>query len=119
VKRTKPLEALLDDYRDAATSHGTATRDGKHRAANRAADRLADIVRELRTRDAQERAAFLELMEDPDIGVRCWASTHALEFSPTRAEAVLEAIAAGRSSFEELSAHHALEEWRSGRLTPP
>ena len=117
--RRKGVNELVSDYRRAAIAHKTAKRAGDHRTANRAYGRLAKITIELRDRNEDEQTRFLELMDDPDIGVKLWAATHALEFAPARAEQVLKALAAGPESLEEMEARIVLEEWRKGRLRPP
>lgn len=119
VPSSTPIDQLLEDYKIAANTHRVASREGDHERANQASERLASVVRELRNRTEKERAAFLDLLDDPNVEIRGWAAAHALEFAPDRAEQVLEQIAAGAKSLEEFSARMVLQEWRAGRLRFP
>jgi hypothetical protein len=106
------LDALLKEYADAALVHRTASREGKHKIANRAYHRISTVMRELRERGPHALSALLRLLEDERIEVRGWAAAHALEFAPDRAVHVLECIASGPASLEELSAKMVLQQWR-------
>lgn len=108
------LEALLAEYADAALTHRRASREGKHKIANRAYERLSAVVRELRGRGADAQSALLRLLNDERIEVRGWVAAHVLEFAPDRALGVLEEIASGPASLEEFSAKVVLQQWRSG-----
>lgn len=110
------LEELLQVYREAALEHRSASRSGDSRKANRAYLRLIAVIRELRRRGPDAHKALLRLLEDRRTEVRGWAAAHALEIAPKQAVKVLEEIASGPSSLEELSAQMVLREWRSGRL---
>lgn len=113
------LDSLLAEYADAAVTQRRASREGKHKVANPAYERLSAVVRELRARGPDGPDALLRLLSDPRIEVRGWAAAHALEFAPERASAVLEEIAAGPSSLEEFSAKMVLQQWRAGSLRAP
>jgi hypothetical protein len=113
------LDQLLAQYADAALTHRKASRDGKHKIANHAYDRLSAVVRELRERGPDAQKALLQLLHDERIEVRGWAAAHALEFDSERAASVLEAIAAGPASLEEFSAKMVLQQWRGGNLQFP
>jgi len=118
TKRFNPqqadVDALLKEYADAALVHRTASREGKHKIANRAYDRIAAVVRELRERGPHARDELLRLLDDERIEVRGWVAAHALEFAHERAARVLEDIASGPPSLEELSAKMVLQQWRNG-----
>jgi hypothetical protein len=113
-------DALVAKYRDAASAHGAARLTPKEvRAANREADTIAAIYRELRRREA--RSALLALLNDPDAGVRGWAGAHALDFAPSEGEPVLEALAAENDEplGPGFNARITLEVWRDGELRFP
>lgn len=114
--RKATIDQLLAQYQSAALVHRAASRAGEYKKANPDYHRLTAIVAELRTRGPEAHGALLQLLDDPRVEVRGWAATHALELAPKRAENVLEAIASGPSSLEELGAKTTLREWRSGRL---
>lgn len=116
--RGATVESLLGSYVDAAVMHRRASREGKHRAANPAYERLTAVFRELLVRGTDGREGLLRLLNDPRIEVRGWAAAHALEFAPERASAVLEDIASGPASLEEFSAKMVLRQWRAGLRAP-
>ena len=118
TERTK-LKDLVDLYRRKAEEHAKATDEGNHRAANKAADKLIAIFRELRSRGPEAQAALLPLLEDDAAGIRLWAASHALEFAPTKGEIILEEISSGPPGFTRITASTALREWREGRLKFP
>lgn len=111
-------EALAAVYRSAATEHGRSSVEGNHAEANTQAELLAAAYRELRGRGVESQRRILRFLEDEDESVRSWAGSHALEFAPERGEAVLAALAEGRT-LAAFNARMTLREWRAGRLTFP
>lgn len=109
---------LVNSYREAAKLHGEATESGDHKAANKAAERIAAIYAELRRRGAAAQAELLPLLAEPALGVRLWAASHALEFSPAEGEVTLKQLSAG-GALLGMSADMTLKEWRAGRLRFP
>jgi hypothetical protein len=111
------VEGLVQAYRAATFAHRqAAARASVHyREVNRLHDVVALIYREVRARGLAAQTALLPLLQDPDIGVRCWAATHALEFAPERGEPVLEEVAASDTVLS-LMAASTLDIWRSGKL---
>lgn len=107
---------LVSLYATAASEHFRASEGGDHEAANRHHDLLAAAYRELRAREAAESLA--PLLGSADLGVRSWAGAHALEFSPSDGERVLEALSvdAGLAGF---NAQMTLQTWRDGDLRFP
>ncbi len=110
------IEALVAEYASAALAHRNASREGKHKNANRAHERLSAVVRELRARGSEAQSVLLRLLDDERIQVRGWAAAHALDCAPERASRVLEEIASGPSSLEAFSASMVLKQWRNGTL---
>jgi Domain of unknown function (DUF2019) len=115
--KDESTDELVARYRDAARGHGEAIRQGDSRTANRDADVVASVYRELRER--QRESVLLILLEDPDPSVRGWAGAHALEFAPTEGEPVMEALVTEGEGIEGFNAEITLEEWRAGRLRFP
>jgi Domain of unknown function (DUF2019) len=106
---------LVDAYREAAKQHGEATENGDRKKANKSAELVSAIYSELRRRGPDAQRHLLSLTTDPTPGVRLWAASHALEFSPAEGENTLERlIVEGR--LLGLSAQTTLKEWRAGRL---
>jgi hypothetical protein len=113
------ISSLVERYTAAAASHGQATEAGDHKKANRAADSIAAIYRELRQRGADAQKHLLALLTHPDPGVRGWAGAHALEFAPSDGERALLQLATIRKSLVAFSAEMTLKVWREGRLRFP
>jgi hypothetical protein len=112
------LVELIAAYSEAARTQGAATETGDYKTGNKASDLLAAIYSELRRRGREAQCVLLPLLSDNDPGVRLWSASHALEFSPSDGERVLEAlIPVGR--FIGLCAKTTLAEWRQGRLRFP
>lgn len=112
------LPELVNAYRDAAKHHGAATESGDHRTANKSADLVAAIYSELRRRGPEAQHQLVPLLADPELGVRLWAASHALEFAPAEGEAILTALSS-EGRLVGLSAEMTLKEWREGRLRFP
>lgn len=113
-----PDEALAVAYRAAASTHGHCSAEGDHTEANVQAEVVAGTYRELRRRGTEARRHILQLLDDDDESVRAWAGAHALEFASERGEAVLVALANGKS-LPAFNARMTLREWRAGRLSFP
>lgn len=113
------VSELVERYRENAAKHGASTQTGDSVAANAAYAAMVEVLRALRALGPEALRALLVLLEDPDIAVRGWAATHALEFAPESAEGVLEAIAGGPPGPFRLDAEITLREWRAGRLVFP
>lgn len=112
------LGELIAAYSEAARTQGDATETGDYKTGNKASDLIAAIYAELRRRGRDSQCALLPLLTDDDPGVRLWSASHALEFSPSEGEPVLQVlIPVGR--FIGLCAKTTLEEWRAGRLQFP
>ena len=111
------IDELLAEYADAAEAHRAGGRDGDSTLANGSYDRLRAVVLELRAR-RQERALEC-LLADSRLGVRGWAAVQVLAIAPDRALPVLEEIASGPSTLEQLSAEMVLKQWYRGTFRPP
>ena len=110
---------LVRRYADAAAIHGGATERGEHVKGNAAHEVISSVYRELRRRGPDAQRALLDLLGDPDLGVRCWAASHALEFSPLDGERVLSEVASLPKSLAGFSARMTLKQWRDGKLRFP
>jgi hypothetical protein len=113
------VEALVRRYAEAAGQHGRATEAGDHKKANQAHEAIASVYRELRSRGLEAQRALLVLLDDSEPGVRLWAASHALEFSPADGERVLSSMANVPKSFLSFSADMTLRQWREGTLRFP
>ncbi len=110
------LEELVQEYEQAAETHGQALSAGDNRSANRAYDRLASAYRELRNRSVTH--LLLPLLSCEDKSVRLWVAAHALEFAPELGEPVLLELAA-RPGLLRTRAEYTLKAWREGTLKFP
>ncbi len=112
------VDSLLKAYRDSASAHRTATNEGDSRRGNREHDVLAAVYRELRGRGMTTQRSLLGLLDDPDLGVRGWAASHAMEFAPEEGRPVLEELAQS-GGILGFSAAMTLKEWQKGNLRFP
>lgn len=113
--RKLATEELVRLYQEAASVHGQATLSGDYRIGNPAADTVAAIYREIRSRGLEHQRMLLPLLLSTDDGVRGWAAAHALEFEPRQGEAILLDIGK-RKGLQGFSARMTLKVWREGTL---
>lgn len=117
MKKAQIATASGDDlvalYQKNAIEHRRAS-DPK--TANRAADLVANVYRELKRRGDQ--ALLLPLVHSPHAEVRSWAAAHALEFAPEQGVSVLEDLSREPRSLG-FSAKMTLKVWREGNLRFP
>ncbi len=116
--KSADIDSLLAMYKEAASVHGRATQEGDYRTGNRQHGVIAAVYRELRRRGATAQRSLLGFLDDPDISVRCWAASHAMEFAPEEGRPVLEDLSEG-SGIPRLSAEMVLKEWQKGTLRFP
>lgn len=105
-------------YQEAASIHGRANQARDFRAGNPAADKVAAIYREIRSRGLEHQRMLLPLLLSTDDGVREWAAAHALEFEPRQGEAILLDLAK-RKGLQGFSSRMTLKVWRKGTLRFP
>jgi hypothetical protein len=118
-RREQSPEKLIDHYVRAAERHALGDDVSNVAEANAAADEIAAIHQELRSRpDNVGVRLLLPLLEHSTPNVRLWAAAHTLHVSPNEAVSVLEALARTRG-FIGISAATTLAEWRAGRLRLP
>jgi hypothetical protein len=110
------IEELVQEFERAGVAYDQALGAADHRAANRAADRIAGAYRELRSRAAAPH--LLPLLKSENEYVRTCVAAHALEFAPEQGEPVLLWLAA-RPGPHRTAAKYALKEWRAGTLKFP
>jgi hypothetical protein len=82
--------------------------------ANKGAEQLRNCYRALRD-SAEGRGCLVDLMDDPEPGVRCWAAAHCLQWQPDVARRVLERLRDSRGPFS-FDAEMTLREYDLGRL---
>jgi hypothetical protein len=111
--RAESIADLLALYEKSAIEHRRASNSI---AANKAADVVAAVYRELRRRG--EQALLLPLVRSPRPEVRSWAAAHALEFAPEQGVPVLEDLSNEPRSLG-FSAKMTLKVWREGNLRFP
>jgi hypothetical protein len=116
--RNAELSELIAAYSEAAQIEGQAIESGDFRTENKASDLLAAIYSELRRRGREAQCALLPLLNERDPGIRLWAASHALDFSPSDGQPVLEALVP-IGKFLGLCAKATLDEWRRSRLRFP
>lgn len=107
---------VVEIYRDAAKRHGAASRDGDHKAANKAHKALMVALKEIRNEPDRGVASLNELLANSDSFVICWAATHLLPLTEEVAKAALQALANNDAELAAFNAQMVLREWDSGRL---
>ena len=100
-------------------AHGKASFNGDYRTANRNAETIINIYRELRRRGREDQNSILPLLNDEDLNVRAMAAFHALEFAPEQGEPVLLELSKLGRGLHRLNAEICLEQWRNGTLEFP
>jgi uncharacterized protein DUF2019 len=113
-----PTEHLIEKTRTLSAERMRAIYAGKPKDGNRMFELLVAIHRELRARGIEAQRQLLSLLDDPDLGTRCWAATAVMEFAPEEGERVLADLAKSAGGLVGFSAEWALEEWKSGTLKP-
>ncbi len=113
------LQTLVKEYREASVAHGKASFSGNYRIANRNADTIINIYRELRRRGREAQNSILPLLTDEDLNVRAMAAAHALEFAPELGEPVLIELSQLGRGLHRLEAEVCLDQWRNGTLEFP
>jgi hypothetical protein len=111
-------EQLVEQYRELSARHGRAIEAGHHKDANRDFDVIVAINKELRARGIEAHRQLLSLLNDPELGTRCWAATDVLEFAPREGEVVLAELAKVPKSLVGLTAELTLEQWKAGAYKP-
>lgn len=106
------IEELVRDYREAAVKTDT-TRNPRQQ--HRWFDRLHKTYKALRSSE-QGRQRLVELLDDGDMSVRCWAAAHSLDYVSERARRILEIIRDDNGPCS-MSAKYTLIEYDAGRLT--
>ena len=106
------VKELVDAYRSTAVAWDALQGDAAK--ANPLFDRLQQIYKQLRT-DNAGRDGISALMDDPNVGVRVMAATHALPWAPAKASKVLESIQS-EPGLHAVSAKSTLKSFREGRL---
>lgn len=116
--RKLPTDQLVEKTRTLSAERMRAIYAGKPKDGNRMFDLLVAIHRELRARGMEAQRQLLVLLDDPDLGTRCWAATAVMEFAPEEGERVLADLAKNAGGLVGFSAEWALEEWKAGTLKP-
>ena len=79
---------------------------------------VAAVYRELKRRGRGAQRLIRSLLYSPELGLRAWAASHALEFAPDEGVPVLEALSK-EPKWLGFSAQMTLKIWRDGKLTFP
>lgn len=111
MKRKLTVQELTMYYREAAIG----TSDANPKNANKWARKLLKQYNQLKN-TKEGRNAISDLMTDSNPHVRCWASSHSLEWNPKTAIRTLEELSRseGPCSFD---AQIILSEYQKGNLS--
>ncbi len=111
-------EQLIEKTRILSAERWRAIYAGKPKDGNRMFDLLVAIDRELRARGLDAQRQLLRLLDDPDLGTRCWVAASVLEFAPDEGERVLTELAKAPNGLIGFSAEWTLEQWKAGTFKP-
>lgn len=107
------LDDLIRLFRDHALVHSSATMEGNYRVANKAADRVDKVFRQVIALGDEGREALFALAEVSEDEVAVLAAAYALKSDPTRSLAVLKRLTSNRG-IVGFKAEHAIKRWMSG-----
>lgn len=107
---------MYDKYLDMAMRHGIASRNGDHKAANKAYKALMMVLKDMRAEPDRGTAVLSELLKVSDPFAACWAATHLLPLEESIAKAVLQLLAKDKTNLAAFNAEMVLREWDAGRL---
>jgi Domain of unknown function (DUF2019) len=110
------VKSLIEEYVQAAILYGQALSAAEHKKANKQHSRVTKVYQKLMSTGTDAQRALLELLEHPEVSVRCWAAAHALNFAPERGETMLSKIAADGPMPLSMTAETVLLGWRSRTL---
>lgn len=108
-----PPDDLIRLFREQALAHTTATMEGNYRVANKAADRVNQIFRQIIALGDEGRQALVALAEVSEDEVAILAAAYALKSDPKRSLAVLQRLTSNRGIIG-FKAEHAIRRWKSG-----
>jgi hypothetical protein len=115
---SEPLQSIISEARNLAVAHGKATLSGDYKSGNRAFDKLMAIVPVIRGYGYDGEVALLQLTEDADDSVVCWAATIVLKSNEAKAIAALEKVSK-KTGIIAFNAQMVLKQWKKGELVLP
>ena len=104
---------LKNRFLFAASEHGKAFNNGDYKTANKYWKKLNALYQE--AKENNEVDVFINLMNDKDQGVKIWASTFSLKFSPKQAKRSLKELSRANSLIG-LGAQTTLTLWKEEKL---
>ena len=84
---------LVERFAQIGVAQGKALLRGEHAKFNRLFGQMADISKELKQRDGDQRRALMALYSYQDMQVRMKAAIHTLAVAPVEARHMLQTIA--------------------------
>jgi len=115
---TDDIQELIALYADYAAKHGELLLSGDSDANNIVVDALAETVQQLKHTTGGDLAPLRVLLDHNNVNVRRCAAGQLLWTCEHDAVNVMEQIA-NEGGIAALIAGTVLDEWRTGRLTPP
>jgi len=114
----KELDTLIAVYKENASKHGQAIKEGDYQLANDSHDLLINALREIREYGEKGAIALASMIQDNDDSVKCWAATHSLNYDQDKAERTLSDLSE-KSGPIAFNAEMVLSEWKKGTLEIP
>lgn len=108
------IEKLIQEYRDFAIKHTEYSEKGDYKTVNKSYSKIMKVLKKLIT--LKEDDKLLQLLNDDNPGVRCWAATNCLEIKESEALKTLEALEKGHYPEASFNAKYVIQEWKKGNL---
>ncbi len=110
-------EQLAKYYTQAAIRHREGTDSGDYKKANKAHDKIVELLAVLRSRSDYGESVLRELIALGNDGVTVWAALHMLPIDPNLAKDELQRNASEASTpLLQFDAEMVLSEWEKGCL---
>jgi len=113
--KTVDIDIFLQRYKDLAIQHGSASRLGDYRKANKAYENLKKLYSKLQENETLTEKVLPILLKSDDIRVQIWAAAHCLGLSKFIEEAdktLVEISKMKDAGIERTSAEMTLKVWR-------
>ena len=115
------IDTLLDavkKYKECSHAHGEASKQGDYKITNKNYYLLIEAYLIIKSYGEEGEKLLIDLFNDENDSVRCWAATHSLEINESKAIKILKKLKSGKGIIA-FNAEMVLSEWKKGRLKLP
>ena len=115
------VNKIIEEYKNYASLHWNASREGDYKTANKNYAKLTKIYKQLLSSEELREKVLLHLLNDKSYAVQLWAAAHSLALGQFKEEAESKLELISKLSANEAPSFEAkmtLQEWREkGILT--